>query len=75
MNPSPPEKGGGPSPEAAPHQTHATGNLQHPGLSFKETSWYFKVHPKTISRWVHAGKLKTVTLPSGRKVVIVEAAK
>jgi excisionase family DNA binding protein len=73
VNPSPPEKRGGPSPEAAPIQTYATGTLQQSGLTIKEAAWHFMVHRKTVARWIAAGKLKVQRLPSGRARIILEA--
>lgn len=78
MSAGPPEKRNPavpPSTNGADENQVATDNLQHPGLSIKEASWYFMVHRKTVERWISTGKLKVRRLPSGRARIILEATK
>ena len=35
-------------------------------LTVNEAAGALRVHPRTVTRWIEAGRLKAITLPNGR---------
>jgi hypothetical protein len=75
MSESPPEKRGGPSPEAAPIKTHDEKKIASDGFTVKEFSGRHSVTERTIWRWLRRGLLVTRKTPSGRVRIIGEVAR